>query len=386
MGDRLGGTAAGRGPSASRLRRSVWAGAAATSLVCALVAGGLLASTGNGALPHSVDPGTLELSPGATRLIGLSVTPSPSPAAAATATGPQPAPNPPGANANGVLLYVIGNLHAVVTADKPTAGHISNAIALLNRALASNLWSGTDGNHVDPKNGNQVFDRVHDAVGELQAIKKPPPAWVGANIGYLEYAVRLIASTLKADNSCSPKKQNELNAASNELSNGDSEFDKSHFPEAVDHYKSAWNHAGNAQGVSCAVPGLSVQPLDKLFDVTNLVPGDQVPKSATVQVTGTSGSVTLSGTTPHESKPGFASHLQLTVVDPLAPPSSPPIYHGSLSDLPARGQITVDGSGPGGTWLVNEQRTFSFTIAFDATSDNSLQGATASSTLVWSRT
>jgi hypothetical protein len=380
MGDRVGDTAVRRTPTGARLRRSAWVAAAAMSLLCALAAGGVLASSSGQVLPRPTGPGAnLQLPPGSSQLIALSVN-------AASSVTPPPTPPPAlGTNANAIVGSVVTQLvgQLAATADKGTAGHISNAIKALNQALSSNNWVGTDGNHVGDKSGPPVFDRVRDAIGELEAIKKPQPPWVGDDIGYLDYAARLIASTLLADNSCSPQKPGEVSAAQKELSNGDSEFGKTHFHEAVDHYKSAWNHAGNANGVSCAVPGITSTPA-VLFNVTNLVPLDQRSAQATVTVTGTSGSVTLSETNLLQSS-GFADRLQLTAVD-LATPSTP-IYQGSLSGLAAQTPITVCGSGPSCTWLVNEQHVFTFTVTFPTgTGDNSLQGATASATLVWNRT
>ena len=376
MGHRAGDTTRVRTSLASRLRRRMWAGAATTSLLCALVAGGLLASSSGQMLPRSAGSpsGTLELAPGTTRLVSLTVN-----------AAPTPPPTPPttvGTNAKAILGYVVAQLQATTAPDKPSAGHIANAIADLNQAVASKFWVGPDGNHIDDKTGGPVFDRIHDAIVELQAVKKPWPSWVATYVNYLDYSARLIASTLVSDNSCSPKKPPELAAAQKELTNGDSEFDKGHFDEAIGHYKAAWNHADNANGTPCTTPDITLSPAGTLFNVQNMVPGDSSSAPVTVHLTVASGTVTLSET-GISSTAGFAHELTLQVVDTTSGKS---VYTGALDAMPPK---LIDGtSGPNSAWSTTEPHSFTFTVAFPngASGDNAYQGANAGATFVWSRT
>jgi hypothetical protein len=127
-----------------------------------------------------------------------------------------------------------------------------------------------------------------------------------------------------------------------------------------------------------------------------MVPLDQKSATVTVQVTGTSGSVTLSepshSSTACTGCPAgvgtatdFAHELQLTVVDTSVTPNRK-YYSGALDALSS---TTICGIGSGcPNWAVNETHNFTFTVLFPAKGaaiDNLYQGTGATATFQWAR-
>lgn len=225
-------------------------------------------------------------------------------AAKPTPTPPSSVPPAPTAPARAVLDWVLGQLQATPpTGDQNSDKAIAGAIADLGQALAPGLW--TDGNHIDAKKGNRVFDNSQQAIVDLLKIKTPPPppsgppakpgkpAPAGLFAGYIsdiDYATRLIGSTAIADNACSPAKSPALSAANKELTDGDSDYDKANFNGAVGHYRNAWQHALSAAGTSCS-DGVTMPIAGAVNGIypghsTNLVLTLQNPNGFNASVTG----------------------------------------------------------------------------------------------------
>jgi len=258
------------------------------------------------------------------------------------------------------------------------AMRIQSAIAALGLGLSPALWSSSgEGNHVDPALGGQVFADTKSAVTSLLALKPSPPGWAATDMGYLDYAARLIASSAIADNSCNPQSPAQLTAAQNELANGDGFFAAGQYDIAIDHYKTAWQDALNAKGVPCGGGNLSVSPAGApTLTATRMVPGDSVDDSAqpvTVGISGTGGSVSLY----EDSLTGaLLPALHLKIVED----GSTTIYDGALqSGWTASSPLGL------GTWAAGEQHRFVFTVSLPLDAGNALQGQSAGLVFVWAR-
>jgi hypothetical protein len=135
----------------------------------------------------------------------------------------------------------------LAASTKPDADKLKDVVKALNDSLDSSLW--VDGNHVDPKHGNQVFDKEKQAVQKLvELLKKSsiPAATLQSMIDTLEHADRVLAELAVSDAVAAggdAKKiadaQGELGKAADALAAGD-------FPQAIDHYKNAWQKARDA--------------------------------------------------------------------------------------------------------------------------------------------
>ncbi len=300
--------------------------------------------------------------------------------------------------ADGTHVWAVGSGGVIVaaTTNPPALKHLDSGIGDLGTAIFPALWTGTDGNHVDPTLGVAVFVQAQSAMDEILAIQKSPPAWVTADANDIVAALRLIAATAIADNSCSPSKANELANANKELSDGDTAYDNGQLDVAINHYQNAWSHALKAQGSPCSTGGITVNPPGPLFVVTGLVPGDQRSATVTLQNTGSVGSVTVSetgvsSTTCAANSLGctggagtatnMAHELLLTITD-VTNVTHVTVYSGALDALPT---TTICGSQGGCAWAVNEQRNLSLTVSLPSTAGNAYQGTGAAMTLVWTR-
>src|SRR5438132_658196 len=123
---------------------------------------------------------------------------------------------------------------------------LNDAINHLSNSIDSSLW--TDGNHLQRKKGEKVFEEdkkaIHDLMGLLNGKKMPMPlAALQDIIDSILHADRLLA-TIAVDEAESagvnPKK---IAEDRKELASGDDDADKGQPEEAIDHYRNAWKHA-----------------------------------------------------------------------------------------------------------------------------------------------
>jgi hypothetical protein len=285
------------------------------------------------------------------------------------------------------------------------------AVQDLDAALSPSLWSRTqtDGNHIDPALGGQVFAHTANAVQDLETVGANPPEWDATAIAFLAYAARLIASTAISDNSCNSVHRDGGRAAEVALSAGDKRLDQGRDDDAVDAYGHAWNEAEQAGRSSCASGAISVTPLPTLFNVVNMSPGDHAVMPVSLTVTGTmTGQVAmyvqnLVSTSCSQNNlrcpPGagtgiLANQLNLTIFDGT---TGLTLYSGALSNLPILpaslticgiGSTSATGAGCKFPWSINETHNLTFSITFPATGrpDNSFQGTGTSVQFVWGRT
>ena len=118
-----------------------------------------------------------------------------------------------------------------------------------------------DETHLDPEDGEEVFERLGSAIEELMDLVEKPDEISGdalaaaqAGIDDLVAAARFLAATLLDETSgvqaTDPERQGkvdeQLAKAQEELDKGDAEAEAGNYDEAVDHYKEAWEHTGEA--------------------------------------------------------------------------------------------------------------------------------------------
>ncbi|HXJ65505.1 MAG TPA: DUF11 domain-containing protein, partial [Actinomycetota bacterium] len=134
-------------------------------------------------------------------------------------------------------------LRAGVT-RKQDGDRLDQAIAHLNRSIAARLW--VDSNHVDPHQGQQVFDQEKDAVNKLALLRDDrkstvAPATAQAFIDRIVAVDRALAQVAIDD--AVGGNPSELAKANAELAKGDASAAGNRPEEAIQHYRKAWDHA-----------------------------------------------------------------------------------------------------------------------------------------------
>ena len=114
-----------------------------------------------------------------------------------------------------------------------------------------------------------------------------------------------------------------------------------------------------------------------ILTAENLLPGESGDGSVTITNIGdASGNFTLEAENlvDDPADPAFSAVLTLVVAD-----EDTEVYNGSLADVEAD-PIDL------GTWAVDEEHTFTFTVTFDETAGNEYQGAKTTHDFVWNAT
>jgi len=286
--------------------------------------------------------------------------------------------------------WAVGDNGTTVAQINPTdtQNRIANGTGWLGQALTPSVW--IDDYHVSLRllhHARGAFDSTRLAVGQLIGIKRPPPAWAVTDMTWLDYAMRLLATTAINENSHCPHKPRELTAAQDELAAGDKAYSSGHYDTAIVHYKNARVHAVNANGHSCPVGGITVTPTGApAFSLLHLVPGDS---SAT-------GTITV--TTTHAFSPLVVLYEQNVVDGGLLSGTYPlqlkivedgwhTLYNGPLASGwtgSGTSYLTLPGSS-GNRWGVNEAHTFVFTVSWSQLAGNTYENETASLNFVWAR-
>jgi len=116
-------------------------------------------------------------------------------------------------------------------------------IAPLEKSLNPNLWPEGDGNHVNPRNGSEVFTDQRDVVNTLSQILIDPTQL--AYIDNLVLASRTIAVVALQDKGCSLNPGASVNSqacaqAVADVAAGDSSAADGNFSDAITHFLKAW--------------------------------------------------------------------------------------------------------------------------------------------------
>jgi hypothetical protein len=123
---------------------------------------------------------------------------------------------------------------------------MNDVVKKLTAALAPSLW--VDGNHVDPKKGEQVFAAEHDAIGALMHLRggSIPTATLQGMIDTLDHADRVLAEDALGDAIAASGDPKKIAAAQEELADAAEAIANGHFADAVEHYMHAWKMSQEA--------------------------------------------------------------------------------------------------------------------------------------------
>ena len=133
----------------------------------------------------------------------------------------------------------------VPSGDKKNDERFNKALSKLDQALATKLWQA-DGNHLTLI-GDDVFNRLQDAVQELGKLKQPPAA-VRTLTPTLVSISRSLAQLALDEASGGGVNASKLAKARSKLSKGDSEAANGKAAKAIANYEDAWEYAQQACG------------------------------------------------------------------------------------------------------------------------------------------
>jgi hypothetical protein len=124
------------------------------------------------------------------------------------------------------------------------------------------LWS-TDGNHLNTKRGEQVFDKEREAVKQIMDVTKNGKESTSVlnslqnDIDQLVGVDQMLSSVVITDtqnaiNGAGTSKigdaKQDIADAQKEMSKAQDETNKKNYDDAIDHYKNAWKQAEEALG------------------------------------------------------------------------------------------------------------------------------------------
>lgn len=137
-----------------------------------------------------------------------------------------------------IEAHVLSQLTALrATVTSPDDAHkLDEAIGRLSDALTASLWINET--HLQPKLGDQVFDRDKDAVQKLQELANKNSAL--AHVLQDSIKMKVLSTRILAEVAIHESSGNDLTQALKELAKGDA---SNNAHDAIDHYKNAWKHA-----------------------------------------------------------------------------------------------------------------------------------------------
>ena len=129
-------------------------------------------------------------------------------------------------------------------ARKSDADRLKDVVKELTAALAPSLW--IDGNHVDSRHGDQVFEKHQDAVDTLTDLQRHGSLSDSALQGIIDtvvHADRLLAETAVADAIAAGGDRRDIADAQRQLARASSDVARGRFDSAIGHYENAWEDA-----------------------------------------------------------------------------------------------------------------------------------------------
>ena len=127
-------------------------------------------------------------------------------------------------------------------ARKSDADRLKDVVKELTAALAPSLW--IDGNHIDSRHGDQVFEKHQDAV-----VQGPAAARLARRLGAagiidtVVHADRMLAEVAVADAIAAGGDRRDIAYAQRQLARATSDVARGRFDSAVGHYENAWSGA-----------------------------------------------------------------------------------------------------------------------------------------------
>jgi hypothetical protein len=145
---------------------------------------------------------------------------------------------------------VLGQATALLAgASKADSNKLNDIVRKLNDSLDSALW--VDGDHVDAKHGQQVFDSQKDAVGKLMNLlgnKKSeiPDATLQSMIDDIVHVARIVAERAVADAIAASGDPEKIAQAQDELDEANAQLAAGNFAAAIQNFRQAWKKAQQA--------------------------------------------------------------------------------------------------------------------------------------------
>ena len=153
---------------------------------------------------------------------------------------------------------------------------LQKALGKIDQALAGNLWQ-PDGNHLTLI-GDDVFNRLQDAVKALAKLINPPPSVTTARSNLVTIS-RALAQLALDEAIAGQGAASKISKAQSKLAKGDSEAAKGKLDAAIAHYEDGWEYAQQALGLPVASSLLAEeQPADVDTDT------EDAPTSAIRQI------------------------------------------------------------------------------------------------------
>lgn len=159
-------------------------------------------------------------------------------------------PPPPSNPSFQQIQQVRATLAALLpSGDTSRDARLRRALDKLDLALAATLWQA-DGNHLTLI-GDDVFNRLRDAVKELSKVKQPTPAMREA-MTTLATISRTLAQLALDEARAGGGTAKPIAKAQAKLTKGDSEAAKGKLDNAIAYYEDAWEYAQQALGLPVA--------------------------------------------------------------------------------------------------------------------------------------
>lgn len=160
------------------------------------------------------------------------------------------APAPPAQSLRQQVETVRSSLAALLPdSDSKTAKSLQKVLGKIDQALATNLWQ-TDGIHLTLI-GDDVFNRLQDAVKELANLKKPPAAVTTARSTLVTIS-RSLAQLALDEAIAGHGNASKIAKAQSKLAKGDSEAVRARWDKAIAQYEDSWEYAQQALGLPVA--------------------------------------------------------------------------------------------------------------------------------------
>jgi hypothetical protein len=132
--------------------------------------------------------------------------------------------------ANSLKTTVLGRINtSLPSLSANAAQNLSDVIEPLSDSVEPSLWAGTDGNHLNPSSGEQVFEDEEKTVGSLSQLIVDETQLL--YIENLVLADRTLASVAASGGNL---------AAIAELAKGDASATAGQYVAAIEYYKNAW--------------------------------------------------------------------------------------------------------------------------------------------------
>jgi PKD repeat protein len=134
-------------------------------------------------------------------------------------------------------------------ASKPDSAKLKDVVKKLDDSLDPGLW--VDGDHLDPKHGQKVFDSQKDAVAKLMDLLKNKKSAIDdaalqAMIDDVVHVAQILAERAVSDAVAASADPQKIAQAQNELDDANARLAAGDFAGAIQSFRQAWKKAQQA--------------------------------------------------------------------------------------------------------------------------------------------